>query len=209
VQKVIPAILEQDPAETKRKLELLKGSTEWVQVDIMDGKFVEGITHKVREIPEGAKNFKLEIHLMVERPEEHLAECKAVGANRVFFHLHGAENPARVLRAMEAYEFERGISLNPETGTGELAPYVADLHAVLLLSVHPGLQGREFLPSVLDKIKEVRALNPLLLVGMDGGIGEGNIRQVFGAGADYVAVGSGIWRSSNPQETLKTLEQMV
>ena len=209
MQKVVPAILTKDPSLLKEQLDALKNHTKWVQIDIMDGKFVPSVSVNISELGEASQFFNLEIHLMVKDPENYLEDCNAVGAKRVYFHLTGAKDPQVVLSRMEQYQFKRGIAINPETTVGQLAPYVKNADAVLLLSVVPGEQGHEFIPSVAEKIPGIRALNPDLVIGMDGGIAKDNIRQVFEGGVDYVAVGSSIWRTKDPIASLRELQEMV
>ncbi|MCH7828288.1 ribulose-phosphate 3-epimerase [Patescibacteria group bacterium] len=209
MQKVVPAILTQDPSSLKDQLEILKNHTKWVQIDIMDGKFVPAVSVNISQLQEAYQFFNLEIHLMVKDPENYLEDCNAVGAKRVYFHLEGARNPEQVLSAMEKYPFQRGIALNPETTENQLAPYAKNADAVLLLSVVPGAQGHEFIPSTTEKVQQIRSFNPDVVIGMDGGIAKDNIKQVFKAGVDYVAVGSSIWKTEDPVASLRELQEMV
>ena len=209
MQKVIPAILTKDGQELQRELHILKDQSRWVQIDIMDGKFVPNVSINLAELGEAHEFFNLEIHLMVENPESYFEDCKAAGAKRVYFHLEGTKDLAKTLSVMEKYEFQKGIALNPETSGEQLAPYMQQVGAVLLLSVVPGAQGHEFIPEVAEKISAIKALNEKLIVGMDGGIGKVNIQDIFTKGADYVATGSAIWKTEDPIASLRELEEMV
>ncbi|MDP4007316.1 MAG: ribulose-phosphate 3-epimerase [bacterium] len=209
MQKVVPAILTDNPSELQRQLAVLKNQTKWVQIDIMDGKFVPSVSVNISQLQEAYQFFNLEIHLMVKDPENYLEDCSAAGAKRVFFHLEATENPEGVISAMEKYSFQKGIALNPETDVKEATPFLKNLDAVLLLSVVPGEQGHDFIPSVLEKITKVKDMKPDVLCGVDGGISEENIQSVFQKGADYVAVGSSIWKTEDPVAALRELEEML
>jgi len=214
MQKVIPAILTADSADLAKKLEMLRELCKWVQIDIMDGKFVQNVSVNLFELGEVSQFFDLEIHLMVEHPEKYLEDCKAIGARRVIFHVEASENPARVLEDMEKYDFQKGIALNPSTPAEDVSRLVSRLDSILLLTVNPGFQGQEFIASALQKIEHLRDLpvgrqGSSILIGVDGGVREENIRKVFKAGADYVAVGSGIWKTENPAASFKELQEMV
>ena len=209
MQKVVPAILTKDPSLLKDQLAALKDHTKWVQIDIMDGKFVSSVSVNISELGEASQFFNLEIHLMVQNPESYLEDCNAVGAKRVYFHLTGTKDPQAMLSRMEQYQFRRGIAINPETTVDQLAPYVKNADAVLLLSVVPGAQGHEFIPSVTEKVQQIRSLAPDMVIGMDGGITKENIMQVFQGGVDYVAVGSSIWKTKDPIASLRELQEMV
>ena len=110
---------------------------------------------------------------------------------------------------MKAYGLEAGIALNSSTSADSLAPYANDIASVLVMAIHPGSQGQEFIPSVLEKVKAIKKEFPHLLVGVDGGVGEENISQILGAGADYVVVGSTIMNSADPVAAFRKLEEMI
>lgn len=209
MQKIIPAILEIDPAELQRKLALFKDSCRWVHIDIMDGTFVPGMTANISELGEVSEFFNLEIHLMVKNPERYLSDCASVLAKRVYIHYEATENLGQTLSAMEKYSFQKGVVLNLETQTVLLAPYKENIGAVLCMAIIPGAQGREFMPEVLQKVKEVRVMSSRWIVGVDGGINKNDVCGVFSAGGDYAIVGSGIWTKQDPVVALRELEEMV
>ena len=209
MQRVVPAILTKDQKELQMQLQALKDQSRWVHIDIMDGKFVPAVSINLAELKEANQFFNLEIHLMVQEPEKYLEDCNAVGAKRVYFHLKGAKDPKAVLLRMEQYPFQRGIAINPEMPVEEFLPFAETAEAVLFMSIVPGAQGNEFIPTVLSKVQDVRSRTSDILIGMDGGIEKDNIKQVFGAKVDYVAVGSGIWKTKDPIASLKELQEMV
>jgi ribulose-phosphate 3-epimerase len=209
MQKIVPAILTADPAELLEGLKVLKGHTKWVQIDIMDGKFVDNTSVNLFELGEAAEYFSLEIHLMVEKPAQYFEDCKAIGAKRVIFHLEAAEDLGKVLQEMEKYPFQRAIAINPPTPVQKLAPYIEKLDSVLVMSVNPGFQQQEFIADVLPKVAEIRKLKEDIVIGLDGGINETNIKQAFEAGADYVGVGSAIMKAPDPAAALKSLGEMI
>lgn len=208
MQKVVPAILTKDPEELRRQFGLLKDHVKWVQIDIMDGKFVPAVSVSISELGEASQFFNLEFHLMVENPETYLEDCMGAGARRVYFHWESTKEPQRVLEAMKSYPFQRGLAINPDTPVSAVSS-LEGVEAALLLSVAPGAQGHEFIPSVLEKAPQVKESFPQALVGMDGGVSEDNIRAAFEKGIDYVAVGSSIWKAQDPLLALKNLSEMV
>ena len=209
MQKVIPAILTNDAQKLQEQLEALKDQSHWVHIDIMDGTFVPAVSINLVELKEANQLFNLEIHLMVKEPEKYFEDCNAIGAKRVYFHLTGTKDPVAVLLSMKQYQFERGIAINPETTIDQLAPYARNIDSVLLLSIVPGAQGNTFIPEVAKKILEIKTLNEKILIGMDGGIGKANIQDIFTKGADYVVLGSAVWKAKDPIASLRELEGMV
>ena len=209
MQKVVPAILTADKKELMRQLEALKGHTKWMHIDIMDGRFVPNVSMSISELGEAHQFFSLEIHLMVQDPEKYLEDCSAAGAKRVIFHLEGTKDPGHVFSLAKKYSFQIGIALNPETKAEQLTSFTGNLDSILLMSIVPGAQGNEFIPSVTKKVQQIRARNPDIVIGMDGGITKENIRQVFLAGVDYTSVGSSIWKTEDPIVALSKFEEMV
>ncbi len=210
MQKIVPAILTDSVADLAEKLKILAGNTQWIQIDVMDGLFVPEISVPLSALEELADDFDYEIHLMVQDPASYFETCQAVGAKRVIFHIEGVKNPEHVFQEMQKYSFERGIALNPETQLDVAKKWQQQIDSLLFLSIHPGKQGLEFIPSVLEKIRALRMFSLDILLGVDGGINEPEeFKKVFEAGADYVVVGSGIWKSKDPIAALRKLEKMV
>jgi ribulose-phosphate 3-epimerase len=209
MQKIVPAILTKDPDELHAKLRMLKGHTKWVHVDIMDGMFVPNTSLGLFELGEAHQYFNLEIHLMVQDPGKYFEDCRAIGVKRIYFHVEATPDPKAVLEKMKAYPFQRGVAINPPTAPRELAPLIGDMEAVLLLGVNPGFQGQKFIPSVLEKIPEIRKLSRDMRIGVDGGMNEATVTKVFEAGADYAAAGSALMQSEEPIKRLEFLEEMV
>ena len=201
MQKVIPAILATDSADLQEKLQMLKEHTNWVHIDIMDGKFVPNTSINLSQLGEAAQKFNLEIHLMVQEPEKYFEDCAAIHAKRVICHWE-ANKP----NLSGDHPFQKGIALNPET---EVPSFEIEPSSILLMSVHPGFQGQEFIPSALGKAKQIREKFPEMLMGMDGALGKENIKQAFKAGISYAVVGSNIVKTEDPAQALKNLEEMV
>ena len=206
MQKVIPAILTSDSKELKEKLELFKGESQWMHIDVMDGKFVPNTSASLFALEDASEFFNLEIHLMVQNPAAYLEDCREIGAKRVVFHAETVENISAFLEKAQQFEFQTAVALNPETA---ISPFPEVLRNVLLMAIHPGFQGQKFLPLVLQKIADTKKLSPQLIVGVDGGVKKENIQSVFQAGADYAVVGSGVMEAEDPVVAFKALEEMV
>lgn len=209
MQKVVPAVLTKDPSLLKDQLEALRNHTKWVHIDIMDGRFVPATSISISALGEAYQFFNLEIHLMVKDPERYFEDCKAVGAKRVYFHLEATDHPEKVMEAMSQHPFQKGMALNPNTPNEQATRHLQNIDALLLMSIVPGAQGNEFIPSVLEKIPAMKSAKPDIFLGMDGSMRKDNIQEVFARGVDYVAVGSGIWKTEDPVAALRELQEMV
>lgn len=204
MDKIVPAILTNNDEDLKEKLEVLNGLTNLVHIDIMDGKFVPDTSIEIRELAEFKSAFSFSIHLMVENPEKYFEDCSKVGAKEVIVHVESTGNLEGVLNEMQKYDFKKVVALKPETLANVLKAFKGLYDSVLLLSVNPGRQGNQFIPAVLNKANDIEGE-----VGIDGGVSKENLREVFAYGVDYAVVGSGIWKTDNPKETLLQLQSMV
>lgn len=209
MQKIVPAILTQDPADLRQKLELLRGHSKWLHIDIMDGTLVPKSTVNLFELKEASKFFNLEIHLMVEDPFKYFEDCSGIGAKRVIFHGEAVQATEPIFSKLDSYEFQKGIVLNRETSLELVSAYAQKISSIVLMSIEPGAQGRPFDVAVLSKARKAKEMYPHLMLGVDGGIGKENIQSVFASGVDYAIVGSEIIRAENPLEVFKSLEEMV
>lgn len=209
MKKIIPAILTDNPEDLRNKLIQLKGLTDWVQIDIMDGKFVDNISIRPEELFKISDSFNFEIHLMVQNPEKYFGECQKAKAKRVIFHLEAVQNLKRTLKEARKFDFQIGVALNPETPVEKIKNYLDQIDSALLLTVHPGAQGQKFIPRVLDEIKGLREISSKIKIGVDGGLNLFNIKKAAKAGADYLIVGSGLWKSKNIKKSLQDFQMSL
>jgi ribulose-phosphate 3-epimerase len=207
--KIIPAILTKNLSDLKNKLEKIKTLTDWVQIDIMDGRFVKNISVSLTELKKIRFTKNLEIHLMVFNPERYFLACQRLKAKRVIFHFEATKNPSKVLKEMEKYQFEKGMALNPETKIEKIKPYLNQLDLVLFLGVNPGFQGQKFNSFVLRKIKKLRRISKEIKIGVDGGINFKNIKKIAQLGVDYLVVGSYLFQSKNIKKAYQLLKREV
>lgn len=205
-QKIVPAILTNDVEELRGKFALLKGESEWVHVDIMDGRFVPRVSLPLEALKEFEGQFSFEIHLMVADPANYFDACREIGAERVVWHCEAVQNMDETLKTAERYPFERGVALRPETSESVVERFLPWVDFALLLGVEPGAQGNPFAPEVLEK---ARLLRGKTIIGVDGGVSVENLRDVFLSGADYAVVGSAIWKSGKPLEVFREMQTMV
>ena len=209
MSQIIPAILSTDLVEVKKKLTSLSGLTDWIQIDISDGEFVSSKTIAVEDLVGLESDFQIDLHLMVSQPQNYLAAAKQAGVARVIFPIESAADPVALLAAIKNQGQEAGIALNPETPIEKVKPFLDQADAILLLSVNPGRQGQEFIPEVLTKIKNLKAVNSKIKIEADGGINLTNIKQVAEAGADYLVVGSAIVGQSDMAAAINNLKSAL
>jgi ribulose-phosphate 3-epimerase len=203
--RVTPAVLTEDPQALKNMLKLAATFTDFVQIDVMDGKFVPSRSIGWQQIAEVPAKIKWEAHLMVEQPEKQFANFKKAGAGKVVFHYESTPDPRLAIAAARDLGLLLGIAVNPETPVSRILPLTGEVDSVLFLSVHPGFYGAKFLPEVLDKIAELRQARPDLDIGIDGGIKENNIALIARSGVNEIFVGSAIFLQPHPGDSYRRL----
>jgi ribulose-phosphate 3-epimerase len=206
--RIIPAILEKDVHEVQKKLEVVSDFAELAQIDIADGKFVASTTVAPAALAMITLPLPVEIHLMVQNPQEYFQTCAALKAQRVFWHYEAVANMKAVLEKAGEFSFANGIALNPETPLDVLSGVLERVDAVLLMGVTPGAQGRPFVSETIERVKTLRSVFGGH-IAVDGAVSEKNIAALVGAGATDLAVGSVLFKSNNIVETYKKLQQLA
>lgn len=193
-----------------RDLKLLDMTdTDYVHVDVMDGKFVPNKTMPFSEIKNIGKytSKRLDIHLMVEDPSKYIPLYASLNAEYITFHVEVDEDIEESLKMIRNYSIKAGLAIKPETKISELVPYLPYLDLVLVMSVEPGAGGQKFIESTEDKINELRELldtyHSQAVINVDGGINDVTCKKCYNA--DIVASGSYVVRSDNFQEKISSL----
>jgi ribulose-phosphate 3-epimerase len=186
---------------------------DWIHVDVMDGHFVPAITigPLVTRAVRDATAVPLDVHLMIEEPERHVASFVEVGANRMTIHVEAesCDDPAAVLRAIREAGALPGLALNPETRLDEVRPYLRDVALLLVMTVHPGKGGQHIEPGWEERVRQARRMREeakaSFLIEVDGGIKSFNAAQAVAAGADVLVAGSAIFESQDYAAAIRAL----
>lgn len=189
---------------------LNKTNLDYFHIDTMDGIFVDNYQMPIQEIKEMAKYVKkpLDIHLMVENPEEYLEHLEGLPVKYVTFHLEISRDIKRLIKKVKQKGYLVGLSIKPKTDIKKLQPYLKWIDLILVMSVEPGQGGQTFIPSTIDRIKDIKKLieNTNILIEVDGGINDSNIQKLKEIGVDIVVSGSYIVKSENYQNQIDKLK---
>lgn len=168
-------------------------------IDIMDGHFVPAISFGTAMVHTmGRLTAKpLDVHLMVENPLVFLPDLAALGVKRVSVHCEIPGGPEKALRALRAAGMQPGLVLNPETPVEAALPYLEHIAQLLVMTVHPGRGGQDYLPGSNEKIATARALlqaqGSPAVIQVDGGITPHTLPGAYMAGARSVVAGSAVF----------------
>jgi len=207
--RTVPAILTDDPITLGKMVLQTETFTDYVQFDIMDGRFVPSRSILCEQIASLGTKLLWEAHLMVLHPESYLDEFKQAGAQKIVFHYEATPSPDQVIRQIKNSGIQVGLALNPETPVEVIRPLLGELDSVLFLSVNPGFYGAEFIPEVLDKIAAFRKAHPRLEIGIDGGVKENNIVQIAETGVNVIYIGSAVYRQPDPADAYRRLTRLA
>lgn len=203
--QVVPAILSNEPATLDKLVRQAATFTSYIQVDIMDGQFVSSKSIGWEDIARIKPKLNWEVHLMVLRPQDHVAGFQKAGASKIIFHYEATPEPQKIITAVRKLRLKVGLALKPETPVSAVLPLAGQIDSVLFMTVHPGFYGAKFLPEVMDKVKELRRTLPEMEIAVDGGIKEGNIAEVARAGANVICVGSAVFLQPDPAAAYRRL----
>lgn len=209
-----PSILSADFAMLMQDIRKVRDA-EYLHVDVMDGQFVPEITigpavlGAIREhLREENPGQRLDVHLMIIRPELQVDRFALAGADIITVHPETTHHLHRLITRIRDLDVMAGVALNPGTPLSALDEVVEELDLVLVMSVNPGYGGQQFIPQVLGKIARVsemlRERNPHAILEVDGGINHRNIGAVVNAGAELIVAGSSVF-VGDPGENLQRL----
>jgi len=216
IRKLAPSILDVDFSCLERELRRIESAgADLLHLDIMDGNFVPNISFGPR-IVESIKNITslpLEVHLMVEKPENHIKSFINAGGDIIIVHYETSKHLDRLIQTINEANVKSGIALNPATSLSVIEYLINKIDFLLLMTVNPGFGGQKFIPEMIAKIERARKMidnqKKSISLGVDGGINLDNISKVSKAGAEIIVVGQIISKSANPEMTIKKIKNIL
>ncbi len=209
---VAPSILAADLGNLLADIRKVEQAADFLHIDVMDGHFVPNLSFGLPLIQSLRPRTQLafDVHLMISNPMEYIEAYAEAGADYITIHAETVRDLPKAIAAIRATGKKPGISINPETRTAAILPYLELVDLVLVMSVRPGFGGQSFMPDSLGKISKLRqrmeelAIDPLLSV--DGGISLKNSSEVLAAGANMLVAGSSIFGAADPQAAIQALQ---
>lgn len=207
--KIAPSILSANFAKLGEEITAVeKGGADYIHVDVMDGHFVPNITigPLIVEAIRPVTKLPLDVHLMIENPDQYIEAFAKAGADYITVHVEACRHLHRTIQNIKSFGIKAGVVLNPATPIETIQHVIKDIDMVLQMSVNPGFGGQKFIPEVLSKIKMVKELaeekGVSLEIEVDGGVNPETAKMCIEAGANVLVAGSAIY---NEQDYAKAI----
>ncbi len=213
---MLPSILASDFAKLGEQVRIVEeAGADALHVDVMDGHFVPNLSLGLPVLASlrKATRLPLDVHLMIEHPEEFIEDFVKAGANRVLVHEEATPHLDRAVSMVREFGAEAGAVINPATPVAMLSEVLDKVDTVLVMSVNPGFGGQAFLPNAYEKIRQLndwrKRYNRSFRIEVDGGVDQGNIAQLAQAGANSFVAGTSIFHTADPAAATRNLKRLA
>ncbi len=211
--EIVPSVLAADFGCLAAEVAQVEAAgVKMIQFDIMDGHFVPNISFGPAVVaalrPHSTLAF--DVQLMISEPQRYAEAFVQAGADHITFHIETTDRPLDLVESLHKAGVTAGVALNPETDVLkiiEVAPYC---ELILVMTVHPGFGGQEFLPPMTEKVRRVRELvGPATRIQVDGGIAPETVPQVVHAGADTLVAGTAVFGQTDRRAALAQMRDVI
>ncbi|MFA5589090.1 MAG: ribulose-phosphate 3-epimerase [Lysobacteraceae bacterium] len=214
---IAPSILSADFARLGEEVEaVLAAGADWVHFDVMDNHYVPNLTigpMVCQALRKHGITAPIDVHLMVQPVDALVPEFAKAGANTISFHPEASAHVHRTIQLIRTQGCQPGIVLNPATPLEVLDWVLEDIDLVLVMSVNPGFGGQAFIPSALEKLRQIRERIDRsgrdIHLQVDGGVKIDNIGEIALAGADTFVAGSAIFGADDYPATIAAMREEI
>lgn len=214
--EIAPSILAADFSKLREEVQAVEsGGADIIHVDVMDGHFVPNISIGIPVVASlrKATRLPLDVHLMIEKPEQYIEEFVRAGADRVLVHQEATVHLDRVLAMIREFGAQAGAAINPATPIGTLTEVLDRVDTVLVMSVNPGFGGQTFIPGAMGKIRELNQwrarYNGAFRIEVDGGVDLQNAAELAQAGANTFVAGTSIFHTADPAAATRQMRKLA
>lgn len=211
--KIAPSILSADFARLGEEIkDVENGGADYIHVDVMDGHFVPNITigPLIVEAIRPITKLPLDVHLMIENPDQYIEAFAKAGADYITVHVEACKHLHRTIHFIKSFGVKAGVVLNPATPVETIQHVLSDVDMVLLMSVNPGFGGQAFIPEVTGKIKTLRRMidekGLQVEIEIDGGVNEVTGKLCIEAGATVLVAGSAVYNEKDRAKAIAALK---
>ncbi len=211
--EIVPSVLAADFGCLATEVAQVEAAgVKMIQFDIMDGHFVPNISFGPPLVaalrPHSTLAF--DVQLMISEPGRYAEAFVRAGADHITFHIETVENPLDLVDDLHKAGVTAGVALNPETDVLKIIDVAPYCEMVLVMTVHPGFGGQEFIPAMAEKVRQVRELvGPAIRIEVDGGISPETAPLVVSCGADTLVAGSAIFSKADRPAAIAEIRRAV
>lgn len=210
--KIAPSILSADFSKLGDEIkDVEKGGADYIHVDVMDGHFVPNITigPLIVEAIKPITTLPLDVHLMIENPDNYIQAFAGAGASIITVHQETCVHLHRTLQLIKDAGVKAGVVINPATPVEMIKDILPEVDLVLIMSVNPGFGGQSFIQHAVQKIEQVKnyreQLNLSFEIEVDGGVNVDTAKSCTDAGADVLVAGSAIFNKNNRKNAIQAI----
>ena len=184
---------------------------QWLHCDIMDGHFVPNISYgpKFVEAAGSCTDAFLDVHLMIENPDNYIERFVDAGADQITVHQETCPHLHRTIQKIHNHGVTAGVAINPGTALETIEPIITNVDLILLMSVNPGFGGQSFIEQTYRRLQKLNAMRDEhgagFLIEVDGGVNLDNIQNVTKNGADILVAGSAVFKAKNIPKRIEKL----
>lgn len=211
--KIAPSILSANFAKLGEEiLDVERGGADFIHIDVMDGHFVPNITigSLVVEAIRPITKLPLDVHLMIENPDQYIETFAKAGADYITVHVEACRHLHRTIQLIKSFGVKAGVVLNPATPVESIQHIIGDVDMVLIMSVNPGFGGQKFISEALVKIRKVAELaaakQHTLEIEVDGGVNAETAKLCVEAGATVLVAGSAVYNQPNRAKAIAEIK---
>ena len=206
---ISPSILSADFANLEKDIKRVEqAGADWLHIDVMDGHFVPNITIGVPVVKSIKKitDLPLDVHLMIENPENYIEPFANAGADIITFHYEAAKDINETINLIKSFGLKAGISIKPKTPAQTIFSYLNNLDMVLVMTVEPGFGGQKFMSDCAEKLPLIKEKAPdTLIIQVDGGINAETAAICKNLGANCLVAGNYIYSAEDIKKAVENL----
>ncbi|MEK7672450.1 MAG: ribulose-phosphate 3-epimerase [Patescibacteria group bacterium] len=206
--QIAPSILSADFGKLNEEMAELEPFCELFHVDVMDGHFVPNITIGAPVVSCLNTRLPLDVHLMIENPEKYVEDFVKAGSDRIIVHSEACKDLRGVLQLIAKLGAKPAVSIKPKTPVSDIADVLDIVDEVLVMTVEPGFGGQSFMPDMVAKIGELKALGFKGDIGIDGGVNAETAKVCRDAGATVLVAGNYIFAADDLDGRIERIKSL-